>query len=511
MATAVATGAAPGFGAPTIEVLLKQRAEWMDGLGEGCLLRSEDLSSQSSEWDGEEKDDPDEDEERREKEKAEAEKQAAAANADPSSNPIDVAPLNFAENQKFFASAVFDWEEEEDMGNMPLVTIDAAGGNSGMTRRGSMNSSYSASSKYTSRTNEPFARKLARIRSEIEAFCSWTESHKALSAKAESTGQSAAIQEADMLSDEMATISGLFHQASEAHVLGTEANCKRVWLPPTEAEGVDLVQHLVDLNRFSGHHEGGAGHSQQTVDYKFSAKMGKEGGWLAAAENEVLHQLEGRLAEIGKMLGKGGSDSAAATLTKLSKRLDTLQLVQDPAACDRLTSTCRLLSADIEIAITEAQHLEQVEADAGPDLNDEDTLPKQIGCLHETLSPFDAVAKRVGEIGKLLSSQEETYDELANFSRDLSGAEAQAEHAAELLRSAGEAAKEMKESAQKNQAMLQANIKVLEKKLAEWQDRVAKAEAAKQEAAAAALAEAQADEDTTKGSKKEEKAKKEKA
>jgi len=48
---------------------------------------------------------------------------------------------------------------------------------------------------------------------------------------------------------------------------------------------------------------------------------------------------------------------------------------------------------------------------------------------------------------------------------------------------------EMKSSAEANRIQLQANVKTLEKKLAEWQDRVAKAEVSKAEAAAAALAE----------------------
>mmetsp|Transcript_107652 Transcript_107652/g.343601 ORF Transcript_107652/g.343601 Transcript_107652/m.343601 type:complete len:541 (+) Transcript_107652:63-1685(+) len=517
MAAQVASGHAGeharGFFAPTVEVLLKQRAEWRESLGGKSLLRSEDLSSQSSEWEGDDKDEPEEEEKKEEEKKPEAAAAAPSAlksgdfGASKMLNPIDETPINFAETQKFFAAQHYEADTEE-AGDFPSLTIhysSHAGGGAASGR---------ASSRFTRRTNEPVGRRMARIRGEAEAFLSWADGHKKVQAQAASSGESVVLQEASMLREEMTAISGLFHRAQEVHSIGPEAACKRVWLPPSETDSLHMVQHLIDYNRFAqghGHDSAPGSHSHgdhnRPVSYKFSAKMGKEGGWLAAVENEVLAELEQRVKSIGAVLGKGsGSAGSAAagggaagsaseggslanTMAQLHRRLQTLQHVQDAPSCERLRATARLLSSDIDMAISEARHLEAVEADAGPDLYEEDTLAQQVARLHENLAPLDAVALRVGDIGRQLATQEGTYEELANFSRDLAGAEAQTRHASELLQAAAAAAMEMKSSAEANRIQLQANVKTLEKKLAEWQDRVAKAEVAKAEAAAAALAE----------------------
>lgn len=517
----------PGFFAPSIEVLLKQRAEWLEGLGKECVLDADDLSSGSEICDIEAEEAQEEAEEKKANKAEDAAADAATAEAaGPVTKilgPIDDGSISYAESYKIFKNAEIERsDDDDDCMHVPVIAV-ADGGKAlnplGLGRRGSAASFVSTSSKMT-KSNEPLPRRLARVRGEVEAFCTWADGHKAASDRAAKNGGSIVLQEAEILSEEVRKIANLFHLAEDAHTVGPDASSKRVWLPPSEADSIHMVRHLIDYSRFAqGHdHVAGSGAHATPVSYSFSAKMGKQGGWLAAAENEVLGDLEGRLARIGRALGQTPSSSAegglAGTMSKLQRRLDTLQQVNDAAACERLRSTAKLLSADIDMAIAEARHLEAVEADAGPDLFDEDTLANQVDRLHEHLSKLDAVAQRIVDISKHLSAQEEQYDELANFSRDLSGAEAQATHAKELLSAAGVAAQEMKKTTEANKVQLQANVKALERKLGEWQERVAKAEAAKAEAAAAAaLAEQEAVEeghDKEKKHKKEDREKKEK-
>merc|ERR1719436_1124772 len=147
----------------------------------------------------------------------------------------------------------------------------------------------------------------------------------------------------------------------------------------------------------------------------------------------------------------------------LHRRLDILSQVQDDAACQRLRASMRLLSADIDVAIAEARHLQAVEADVSQE-SAEDGVAQQVSMLHEQVAGCDAVAQRVGEVQRQLGTLEEAHTELKNFSRDLAGAEAQAQRASELLIAAGEAAREMKQTVEANKAQMAANMSALERK-----------------------------------------------
>jgi len=483
----------PGFFAADIGTLLKQRSDWLEGLGENTLLRSEDLSSNSSEWDGEREDHIHDDEQPTDKAEAESVKKPP----DPAA-PIDESPLCFAATQKLFSDVPLEPDFEDDPD-----TVCRWAGRGATQRRSSVSSTFTRTSTGLASRNEPPNRRLHRVRAEVDAFCAWAQGHKQ-AMEAAPAGESELAREASMLATNLRSVAGMVQRAVASNqVANPEVSSKVVWLPPQERDNVNMVQHLLEYNRLAHGHghealqsgEKGLNHHQQ-VSYKFSATMGQKGGWLAAAENEALAELETRIQQIGRVLGKrsgggGGSGagqgaeaegrSLAGTMTHLHRRLETLHHVQDDAACDRLKSSIRLLSADIDMAIAEAKHLEAVEAELSSDIHEEESLQQQVTRLHERVSGADAVAARVAEIERQFAAQEQTHDELTHFARDLAGAEAQAQHASELLQAAAEAAQEMKKAAEANKTQLEANVKALERRLKEWQASAAAASSASAE------------------------------
>jgi len=478
-APATAARAAPpakgrGFFAADVAELLRKRQELSQALEEGCLLRSDDLSSESSEWEGG---------------KAASEDEGEAKQVPKGDAEISVDGISFEELKKRFANQPFadlepgvEWFEE-DVG--PLINVqgisvvDSGPMGGSFARRGSMVSQSTKNSVSTRQHTEPVARRLARVRGEVDALCAWASSRQEAK-PSEAKGQSALAQEAAKLREELGDVAGMVQQASK--VPSAEGSAKRVWLPPQEEDNYELIKNLVDMNLHAesmGHDaQGRPGAHAGGFTYSLTAGLGQKGGWLAPAETQVLSELEQRIQRVSQVLGKAGvgaSGSAdpggglAGATARLHRRLDALHHVHDDALAKRLQSAVQLLSAEIDATVSEGRHLEAVEADVSQDLGGEETVAQQVARLHEQVSGMDDVARRVMYLRKTLAAQEEPHRELSYFCRDLSDAERQARHAADLLVTTGEVIRQMKETAEANKKQLLVNLATLEKRLQQWQ------------------------------------------
>merc|ERR1712129_79025 len=91
------------------------------------------------------------------------------------------------------------------------------------------------------------------------------------------------------------------------------------------------------------------------------------------------------------------------------------------------------------------------------------------------VTSLSSIFSRVEEIDRQLTDQESLRQQLASFASDLQGAEAQAQHAGNLLRTAAQTAVQMREASEQTKVQLQKNVATLERKFAEWEANNAKA------------------------------------
>lgn len=483
----------PGFRATDIADALQQRAAWLDALGERCLLQGmgEDGDPDSS--------DEDEDEYQQNEaaapnatEDTETSDQKASSTDHPQ---IDVAPLCFAESQKRFAAARFEEDEDSDEEEMddeqdtvklvlhtPSGTAPVMGLRSDRTSvalsRSSNRSSF-APRRSTLRRLEPPARRLQRVRGEVETLCAWAETRKRM--------QGDVIDEVDRLGREVGAVAKLVQKAVTEHQasLPPEVASKRIWMPPQPKDDIAMATNLVELARMSSTSQvatsAESGSASSGVSYRFSAAIGQRGGWLGAAEGEVLQELEGRIHQLTSSIGRPATSSSssagkeqdveslAGKTCRLHQRLDALQRVQDSSSCEQLLTTVRLLSTEVEVAIAEAKHLEALATEDPDDEVAEDELPQQVEWLHREVSGLSGILSRIEEIDRQLTEQEPLRQQLASFASDLEGAEAQAQHAENLLRAAAQTAQQMRESSEQAKIQLQKNVATLERRFATWE------------------------------------------
>lgn len=466
---------APGFFAKDVATALRQRAEWLEQLGDAALLRTEDLSDQSSEWDG--KDDGASDVE------AQAQSTAATTMDKPKlaggildmmlstalESSVQSEPLRFQEARARFARRRLD-----------------LGAGAGCRKE----EPASGDLRRQMRRPEPPARRVRRLRAEAAAFCTWAEARGGAGPgvcgeAAAATAVPPLAQEAGWLGRDARDVAGLMQRAVvSTGALAPEAVPKGVWLPPDERLGVLAARQLLALTHVAppaaptaaAPHELAGQATEGSVGgvaYQLSA-LGGRGGWFAAAEAEALQSLAERVRRVREALGSQAapdSGSLADTTAQLHRRLDALQQVRDAPACERLRASVQLLSAEIDVAVSEAQCLEAMEAeeresDIDADFAVEETAAEQAVKLHAQVMSLDAVALRVSDVDRLLAQQEQRHVELGRFANDLAGAETRALHTGEVLRAASKAAERMREAADTSREQLQRNVVVLEAKLA---------------------------------------------
>lgn len=436
---------APGFGARDVTMMLRQRAEWFEQLGDSAVLLSEDLSDQSSEWGGSDASGG-EAADVTEKPKHLAAVASAFLGSHIDNCSVVKEPLEFERSRRRFA------DPRPDGGQ------GAAQGGGGAGRL------------------DPPSRRLLRLRAEADALCGWAEAHGE-GATGSGDGTQLLTKEAGRLQRDAGELAGLVQRAAAA---GEGAPPKRVWLPPSERLDAAAVQQLLMLSRLPTPAAGPEEPNHRAAEtaggglvYQLSA-VAPGGGRLAAAGAGAPGGLGERLALLRAALGAGpapAGGSLAGAAAHLHRRLDALLQVSDPESCDRLCASVRLLAAEVQAAASEARHLEALEAeeregDLGAEGAAEEVAADYVPRLHERVAGLDAVALRVADIDGQLAEREALASELGRFASDIASAEARALHAGQVLRAAAKAAERMREAAEGSREQLARNVAALEAKLA---------------------------------------------
>merc|ERR1712217_698204 len=253
-------------------------------------------------------------------------------------------------------------------------------------------------------------------------------------------------------------------------------------------ERIELVEHLDDSR----------------VHYELSAPAGKQGaGWQMAAEVEAFAKLEARLKDITEVIGAKAATgeengSLLDTVSDLDHRLHVLQQASDDPSCDRLRLAVQLLCNDIDAASAQADKLEVLENEErehdlamaaqaeGQTFEPDETPEEQIVKLYEEVSSIAAVVERVNSVTQQLAAHDAHLADVAQFARDLAGAEERTRHATEILQATVEVANAMGASAAKSRDQLQKNVKAIEEKIIQKAELEKAAAAQEAEAAKAA-------------------------
>lgn len=442
---------APGFHAEDVSTMLRQRAEWLEQLGSSAQICSEDLSDQSSEWGGSDASAGEvatgQAEPERQPERAVFATVAALLSSGLEASQVDEAPLRFESARQRFAG-------------LHLCTdSDAGEGLVGGPGR-----------------PDPPARRLRRLRAEAGAFCGWAEARSA-GATSSSDGLLPLAREARQLGHDAHELAELVQRVVRgASPMEVEAVPKQVWLPLSERLDVTAAQQLLKLSRapaasVAAQEELRPGAADGLV-YELSAAGA--GGWLADSELASLRALEARMGRLRTALGAGPAPQGGSLLDAaacLHQRLDALQQVSTPEACERLRAAVQLLSTEIDVAVSEARHLEAIEAeeregDLDAELAAEETPAEYVTRLHQQVASLDAVALRVADINEQLMEREGLATELARFANDVTSAEARALQAGQVLRATATAAERMRQAADSGREQLRRNVEALERKLA---------------------------------------------
>ncbi|CAE8585420.1 unnamed protein product, partial [Polarella glacialis] len=459
MATSVQR--APGFFAADADAALRQRAAWFEGLGDGALFDSDDLSGASSEGCGEDDDAPDlagvivnvigdgraaspEDSNAKNGLPKEGSVLGLCAAAT-SSAGVEYDALDFGRAREAFARAEFI-EDGAGMG-------------------GSVSSNANARGSQTLQRPEPPSRRLGRLRGEIGALCSWAAEHNAGSGS----------DEAELLGRKARELAQTMHKVAPAGsaATGVLGLPQGVWLPPpSEGAEVSTARWLLELERSSAD---GASAAQKASSSSGAGKasyqlMTSGSGWLMAAQAEALQGLQARLQGLQKLLGEpeesrdgASTASLAASTTELNRRLATLERIWDSDSCERLHVSVKLLSADIDLAAAEVNRLEAIDSEeeleaqellsppsspkaGGPAEDSSLSTEEQVTRLFEQLAGASALAERVSDLQRELGSAQRNSADAQRFAEDLAGAEANAARACELLKATALAASKMRES-----------------------------------------------------------------
>mmetsp|Transcript_45505 Transcript_45505/g.87477 ORF Transcript_45505/g.87477 Transcript_45505/m.87477 type:complete len:536 (+) Transcript_45505:71-1678(+) len=454
-------GQGAGFRAKDIESMLHLRARWMEQLGASALLRSEDLSDQSSDWEGGSDGDDDDGDGARvpsTAEKGPAEGSAAGMVSTSPEGAIVDNPLDFNGARARFVEAV-------NSRALPAIPENGA-----------------TSAKLEMRRLEAPALRLRRIRSEVAALCSWAEAPGRVSGNA-LNGLPPASQEATYLLQEVRSLTSTMQQAATASASSGKMTAQQqVWLPPADKTDVATVRQLLEFAQvIPGTHEQSRDVVTDQVttrpSYYLQAQAGATNGigLQAAAEAERLQSLSARIQRISKALGKRDSPEAgslADAALQLDRRLGLLQEACEGPDCERLSAGLRLLTASIDVAISEAQRLEHAHAEE----NANDPLAMEVSLdanpahqaarIYAQVAGLEAVAARASTVERRLVEQEPRLTELGRFASDLSGAEEQARQARVALEATASAVEQMKKAVFSSREQLQRNVKALEAKVA---------------------------------------------
>jgi len=461
------TGQAAGFRAKDIASLLHLRARWMEDLGASALLRSEDLSDQSSDWEG--GSDGDDDDGDGTRDTSMAEKGPAEGIA---SNTVSTS----------LEGAIMD--KPLDFNGARARFVEAA--NRAAKHCSSMEAAGPTSAKLERKRMEAPALRLRRIRTEVAALCSWAEAPGRASASGSAcNGLPPAAQEASYLLQEVRSLTSTMQQVTTASAALESKTTHKVWLPPEDKTDVATVCQLLEFAQVTpSTHE----QSRDAVtdlqaqvtsrpSYHLQAQLGAANGigLRAAAEADRLQSLGARIQRISKVLGQRNSPEAgslADVALQLDRRLGLLQEACEGPDCERLSASLRLLTTSIDVAISEAQRLEsaQAEENASDPLAMEvalDTNPAQQAVrLYAQVAGLEAVAARASTVERRLVEQEPRLSELGRFAADLAGAEEQAKQATVALEATASAVEQMKKAVITSREQLQRNVSALEAKLA---------------------------------------------
>eukprot|EP00931_Biecheleriopsis_adriatica_P055295 TRINITY_DN32654_c0_g1_i1.p1 TRINITY_DN32654_c0_g1~~TRINITY_DN32654_c0_g1_i1.p1 ORF type:complete len:482 (+),score=143.84 TRINITY_DN32654_c0_g1_i1:27-1472(+) len=466
---------APGFFAESAEAALKQRADWFESLGAAVVLDSENLSSDESEtWE----------------EAPQAAGTRGVSIAVGGEEVVSAATAEKAGESQESKGLTGLLQAAVDKARVEYFEVDIGKARERFARAQFIEDSTLAGEGAVASLQRPEApaRRFGRLKAEITTFCNWAEEHVA----------SASSQEAEVLRKEAKQMADDVQRATQVAAASNVGYvpAQQVWLPsntPGPKEEVDLAMQLLALEGTEVHPEQAAGvfkdSAGSALSYSLTAPSGN--GWLLAAQAEAVTRLEERLQGLGDLLGSKqetpapseGSESLLATTAQLSRRLEQLERIFHGPSCERLLASIRLLAADIDVAVAEAKHLEEMEAqeereDAelarpGSASVEEDasveTTESQVLKLYEQLSGLDVTALSVEKLKQELAVQEDCRRQLEHFAADLATAEARTAVACELLRSTATVASEMRastvacsEQLQRDVASLEAKLKALE-------------------------------------------------
>mmetsp|Transcript_65006 Transcript_65006/g.121072 ORF Transcript_65006/g.121072 Transcript_65006/m.121072 type:complete len:358 (+) Transcript_65006:78-1151(+) len=331
----------------------------------------------------------------------------------------------------------------------------------------------------------PPARRLQRLRREVEALCTWTEMRSNLAAstdKAAASGERAdGTVEAECLAAEAKAVLQLASQAVAAGASSGAGNAMpkgAVWLGPTAnyTDDTAMVRNLLSMHQTSAPSRSSSSREAPAYSYKLTTELGAE-GWAQVRDAEGVAGLERRVQFLQQQLTTGEeAGSLSSSVGTLERRLGVLQQACSEEACNKLLSSIQCIASDLEEAMYEIQRFIKLDAEeramaaegeVGATVEDVST---QIAKLHsealqQSRTPLRAVSARVTEVDNMLTAGEVTHKQLQHFSEDLTAVEARFAWTKTLLEETVAATTQMKESAKENRERMTRNLASLEAKL----------------------------------------------
>lgn len=362
--------------------------------------------------------------------------------------------------------------------------------------------------------------RLRRIQGQVEMLEEWTGARRAAHIE---PGFLVASQESAQVSRQASELLGLVQQAvtraGERSGGGPEAYRaalppQRVWLPAPEVVDGQIVRQLAATQRAMAlgsapgyaaanvvQEEGelktpepGAGasksstyhrhthlvcpHGDGSAFYEFEGVMGGHGGWMTSGDE--TRDLEARVARLKGILGAASANGVPllGAAASLQRRLEVLQRALDDGARVRLSSSVRVLAREIDVAVEEGRRfealddaeraqrqMEEAEQTLGEQALDEEPPADRVAALHARTNGLGALVARVGDVELRLAEQEDDFQALTSFARDLAGAEARMARTKAVLTQTLGAAEAMKASVKSSGVRIRENVAALEAKI----------------------------------------------
>ena len=366
----------PGFFAADVHTALRQRADWLDGLGETAILDADNLDSDDSEhWEG----------------------STTAAKEEPAASEAEAADAGTSTTTATTLKGSLSDLLAAGFARVECEPLDLAGARERFARLDKVSAPVVLEGR-----PEPPARRLQRLKTEVATLASWAEHQSSAEAG----------QTATRLCDEVRAVAEDMKSAQDT------ADPQRIWLPPPDGEDLRQVCRLAAMAprpQPRAHGEGAA----DPVPYTLTAPSS---GWLLAAQAEAVEDLEARLEAVRASLGPAEEaealgDSLAAATSRLWQRLQWLEEITGGGACERLAASAELLCTEIDLASAEASRLEALEAEqekeeaelikpvspTSKQLAEEvtasvETTEAQVHRLFEQVAGLDAASARVAEM-----------------------------------------------------------------------------------------------------------------